>query len=449
MAAVVSRTLVVAVALVSIFVVFPAFAGPFEVNDATWEGGSELYEIAKTELGPERVKAVSTLDWSALRADDAVLVLHPTQALDAGEASDFMKQGGRLAIVDDFGRGDEILHRFKIERTNIPARPVGMLRNNPQLPIAEPWIDPKHPGSSPHPVVANVKRLVLNHPSALTHPDLSSVLMVRIIGEEPAIVAVAGQVGKGRLLAMSDPSALINEMLRYPGNRAFAAGLVRYLAGADEHSQARLYILTNKFGEEGSVGGEKTLSKEISQFLQSLADSLSDVQRHGLPKWAFIVLAALLVAIMGVWVARSSGKPYRNPTPRYARPTPLVARGGVAGRFALLAAPTSAKGLVLLELKSAMTEALVERFHLENEPSTAAIVRALRSSRGVPPDLLAEAEAVLRQMQRAEAVILAGGQLRVGREAVASAARVVDEVLHATSFEAAGVPGLGNGELPS
>jgi len=113
----------------------PVLAGPFEVNDATWEGGSELYEIAKTELGPERVKPVATLDWSTLKADDAVLVLHPTQPIDAGEASDFMKQGGRLAIVDDFGRGDEILHRFKIERVPMPLRPVGMLRQNAELPI--------------------------------------------------------------------------------------------------------------------------------------------------------------------------------------------------------------------------------------------------------------------------------------------------------------------------
>jgi len=111
----------------------------------------------------------------------------------------------------------------------------------------------------------------------------------------------------------------------------------------------------------------------------------------------------------------------------------------------------------LLELKSAVTEALVDRFHLENEPSTGAIVRALRSSRAVPPALLEELEAVLRHMQRAEAVILAGGQLRVGREVVSHAARVVEEVLRVTNerppgtFEgdASRLEALGNGQLTS
>jgi hypothetical protein len=427
-----------------------AIAGPFEVKDTTWEGGSELYEIAKTELGPERVKPVATLDWSALKPEDGVLVLHPTQPVDAGEASDFMKAGGRLAIVDDYGRGDDLLHRFKIEREPMPSKPVAELRNNPSLPIAEPWIDPKRPSSAPHPIVANVKRLVLNHPVALIHPDLSSVLMVRAVGEDPAIVAVAGQVGKGRLFAMGDPSALINEMLRYPGNRAFAAGLVRYLAGGDDHAQARLYILTNKFAEEGSVGGDKTVAKEIEQFLHQLAESLGDAQKNGLPKWVFIVLAIVLVGALAIWVARASGKPYRNPTPRYARPTPLVARGGVAGRFALLAAPTSAKGLVLLELKTALGEALAQRFNLEPNPSGSAMLRTVRDSRRVPDDTLRALEDVLRQMQRAEAVALAGGQIRVNRDAVAHAARVVEQVLAATSpddapLEARGRPPEGSG----
>jgi hypothetical protein len=112
---------------------------------------------------------------------------------------------------------------------------------------------------------------------------------------------------------------------------------------------------------------------------------------------------------------------------------------------------------VLLELKSAVTEALVDRFHLESEPTTAAIIRALRNSRAIPPALLQEFEGVLRHMQSAEAIILAGRQLRVGREVVAQASRVVEEILRITSEdhamkqtnEAEKIPGLGNGKLTS
>lgn len=420
-----------------------AYAGPFEVGDTTWEGGSELYEIAKNELGPERVKPVAVLDWSAVHPNDGVLLLHPLQSIDAGEASEFMKQGGRLGVVDDYGKGDEILRRFKIQRTQMPAKPVAALRNNPALAVAEPYIDPTKPGTAPHPVVAGVKRLVLNHPTALLHPDLSPVLKVRAVGEPDAIVAVAGQVGKGRLFAMGDPSALINEMLRYPGNRAFAAGLVRYLAGGDEKNQARLYILANKFNQEGAVGGDKSIAKDIESFLQQLAEDLAEARQKGLPPWALAVLAAVMVAGIAIWVARSSGRPYKNPTPRYARATPLVARGGVAGRFALLASPQSPKALVLLELKSAATEALVERFGLESDPSTQSIMKAVRGSGLLSADLLASFEQVVRQMQRAEAAVVAGGQSRVSREALAQATSVVDEVLGACGADRAHAETLG------
>ncbi len=424
-----------------------AGAGPFEVNDTSWEGGSELYEIAKTELGPDRVKPVAVLDWSLVRPDDGVLLLHPMQTVDASEASEFMTEGGRLGVIDDFGKGDEILRRFKIQRTSMPRKPVAALRNNPDLPIAEPYIAPAKPGTAPHPVVGNVKRLVLNHPTALLHPDLSPVLKVRAVGEPDAIVAVAGQVGKGRLFAMGDPSALINEMLRYPGNRAFAAGLVRYLANGDEKNQARLFILANKFNEEGSVGGDKSIAKDIESFLQQLADDLAEARQKGLPPWALAVIAAVFVAWVGIWVARSSGRPYKNPTPRYARPTPLVARGGVAGRFALLAAPSSPKSLVLLELKSAAMESLVDRFGLEQDPSTNAVLRAVRTSGLVEEGLCASFEQVVRQMQRAEAVVVAGGQSRVSRETLAHAAEVVDAVLHACGADRAHAEALGKRPL--
>jgi hypothetical protein len=424
-----------------------AAAGPFEVNDTSWEGGSEMYEIAKTELGPDRVKPVAVLDWSVIRPDDGVLLLHPLQTIDAGEASEFLKQGGRLGVIDDFGKGDEILRRFKIQRTSMPRKPVAALRNNPDLAIAEPYIDPTKPGTAPHPVVGNVKRLVLNHPSALIHPDLSPVLKVRCVGEPDAIVAVAGQVGKGRLFAMGDPSALINEMLRYPGNRAFAAGLVRYLANGDEKNQARLFILTNKFNEEGAIGGDKSIAKDVESFLQQLADDLAEARQKGLPPWALAVIAAIFIAGIGIWVARSSGRPYRNPTPRYARPTPLVARGGVAGRFALLAAPASPKSLVLLELKSAAMESLIERFGLESDPSTSNVVRAVRASSLVDDALSASFEQVIRQMQRTEAVVVAGGQTRVSRETLAHAAEVIQAVLHACGADRTHADVLGKNPL--
>jgi hypothetical protein len=409
-----------------------AEAAAFDIADGGWEGGAELFQIAKTELGAERVKPVATLDWSALKPEDGLLVVHPTDELDAGEATEFMKLGGRVAILDDFGRGDDLLRRFKIERVTMPARPLAALRNNPQLPIAEPWLDvARGQIGAPHPVVGNVRQLVLNHPTALVHPDLSPVLKVRCAGGVDAIVAVAGQVGKGRLFAMSDPSSLINSMMRYPGNRAFGAGLVRYLANDNDRGQGRLFIVTNAFKQEGSVGGESSLGRDIEDALRSLADGLAEARKLGLPSWMLALLAALAVATLAVWVGRASGRPYKSPLPRYARPVPLVARGGVAGRFAMLAAPSSPRSLVLLELKSALFEAIAARFDLDAQTYADSVLKAVRRSGLVEAPLMTRLEQTVARMQRAEAAVLAGSSARISREAVDDAHDVVQAVLEA------------------
>src|SRR5262249_53309827 len=155
--------------------------------------------------------------------------------------------------------------------------------------------------------------------------------------------SVAGQVGKGRLFAMGDPSAIVNMMLRYPGNRAFASGLARYLVdedGAQSH-RGRLFIVANQFEEEGAFGGEPSLQKDVDAEVKAIARAFEEARRDGLPGGALIGLAVLAGAGLAVWIARASARPYKGPLPRYARPTPMVAQGGAAGHVAVLAAPSS------------------------------------------------------------------------------------------------------------
>lgn len=420
-----------------------ARAGAFDVNDTTWEGCSEFLEVARTELGPSRVQAVAILDWSEVTPEDGVLSLHPQQPMDPEETTAFMKAGGRLAIVDDYGRGEETLERFKIERIPAPTRPVEALRNRPALAIAEPVIDVAGGHSiGPHPVVAQVQRLVTNHPTGLLHPNLSPVLRIRAIGEPDVIVAVAGQVGKGRLFAMSDPSALINQMLRYPGNRAFVAGLARYLVDDDgqKRRRGRLFIVANRFEEQGSFGGETTLGKEVSAELKAIANALEEARKTGLPPWALITLAALAALGLAFWVGRSSAKPYKSPLPRYARPTPLVAQGGAAGRLAVLAAPSSPRSLAMLELKSALTEALVSRFNLPTEPAPDQMLRIVRRESALDEERHSALKEVLATMQRVEASMVAGRPVTISMPALKRAAEVVRDVLRACGAESGEAP---------
>ncbi len=220
------------IALVAMLLSGLARADAFDVNDTSWEGCSQLLEIARAELGAARVQAVGVLNWEDVQPEDGVLALHPLQPLDPDESTAFMKAGGRLAILDDYGMGDDTLRRFQIDRVTTPTRPVTALRNRPALAIAEPVLDVVAGRSSgPHPIVAHVQQLVTNHASGLRKrgTPLTNVLKIRAIGEPDVMLAMAGMVQQGRLFAMGDPSAVINQMLRYPGNRAFVSGLVHYL----------------------------------------------------------------------------------------------------------------------------------------------------------------------------------------------------------------------------
>lgn len=410
-------------------------AAAFDVADATWEGCSQLYEIARKELGEERVKAVGVLDWSEVGPNDGVLVLHPLQSMDVVEATAFMKAGGRLAIVDDYGRGEELLRRFHIERTSMPSRPISALRNNPQLAIAEPSLTgDKGQVTGPHPVVSNVQQFVTNHATGLRHPNLSPVLEVRAVGEPPAIVAVAGQVDKGRLFALSDPSGLMNQMLRYPGNRAFASGLCRYLVDEDggERRTGKLFVVANRFDEIGSFGGKTTLRKDIENQIRAISDALADAREHGLPTWVHWLFAFAAILGVGAWVARASGRPYKTPQPRFARPTALVAQGGVAGRFALLAAPSSPPTLILLELKSALNEALTHKLNETLDPSPEALVSALSRAGALDEKTRPALKDVLVLMQKAEASVVSGRPMHISKATLRNAAAVVQKVLRAS-----------------
>lgn len=431
------RVVALLAALAGVAAPVRARAEAFDVGDTSWEGCSELLALARSELGAARVVPVATLDWEGLRAEDGVLVLHPLHALSADDSSAFMKAGGRLAILDDFGRGDETLSRFRIERTAMPIRPVTALRNRAALAIAEPIVETIAGHSSgPHPIVAGVDRIVTNHATALRHPNLSPVLRVRAVGEPDAILAVAGVVGDGRLFAMGDPSAITNQMLRYPGNRAFAVGLVHYLVDVDREPRAggRLFIVTNQFREENAYGGQTTLERALGHELQELREMVEELQREGLPPWLELALAALGLLALAAFGVRAAARPYARDLPRYARPVPLVAQGGIAGRFAMLAAPSSPRALTLLELKSGLVETLALRFPLlPFEPTAKALVDLLRQQARLEPAALLRLHAVLAHMERVEASVGAGRPAKVSRAALVEASETIAQILAATA----------------
>lgn len=329
------QPLTVAIVLVLSLFVRSATAAPFDPDSSDWEGCARLVDVAREELGASRVAVVDEIDYEALAPGDGLFILHPEGSYDLDELATFMRLGGRLAIADDFGDGDRLLDRFRIARRPAPSDPLQMLHGNPQLPIAVP--------ASGHPIVADVGQIVLNHPTTVDHPDLSPLLRIPLSGGDPGpFVALAGQVGEGRLVAIGDPSIFINSMMRYPGNRALARNLIAYLLdGAGERKRdAKLVITHDKFKERGSRAGG--LTGGLRDRLRGLFNAVDTVRREGFGGLASRILALAIAVAAGIWVVARAAIRSKIPRPRYAAANPEaehVARGLEDPRLASLVVP--------------------------------------------------------------------------------------------------------------
>lgn len=435
---------------------------------------TKFLAVARETLGRERVVLGAKLDWESLTAADAVLVVHPTARLQFGEASAFLSAGGRLAIVDDFGKADQLLSRFHIRRALAPTNPAESVGNNPRLPIARPFAlegDAAGGRVLRHPIVADVDQVATNHPSALeTDPEveLTPVLTLRDRQGEEALFAVIGVIGNaqacgldtgspenprarcGRLFAMADPSVFINLMMEFEGNRELARGMLQYLLEDDSWGQRRgkLFILANDFQQSGQFGGQADLQRRLESTLGSLQQLLDRVRADGLPTQLAAALAALSALVTALWVLRSSGKVYERQTPRFARDQPLVAQGGVAGRIAVLSAPSTHNALVVLELKAAAEEVLRQALRLPRHASSAAIVEALEQTGAVTPRSQKVLGTLLSQMADAEKAVLSSESIRLPAESVKQMRQELEPILkQATDFASRSVAGPSLGRL--
>jgi hypothetical protein len=405
----------------------------FDFNDTTWEGTSDLLDAARAKLGRDRVVIAAALEYDKLKPEDGVLLLAPKTDLLHSEISAFLRAGGRLALVDDFGTGSSLLERFQIHRIRAPANPRDFFRDNRNLAIAVPAVQlVAGIEQGRHPVVADVDKLVTNHPTALMHPNLTPVLKIAAVGEPDATLAVTGIiVNRGRLFAMGDPSAVINLMIRYPGNRAFAEGLIEYLVEDDSWGQrgGKLYLLANDFRQRGQYGGGTTLSEDVLDYLSGATDVLDQVHENGLPALAALLLAVVAAILAVSWIGLNATRPYRRVMPRYAAPISLLAQGGVAGRAAVLAAPTTHRALALLELKSALEERLCRYLGIPADSAAATIVDQINRQGALSRRSSEELKVMFSELAKAESAIAASQPLRVTLPAIESVRKRVMKIL--------------------
>ncbi len=414
----------------------------FEFSKPRWDSTTKFLQVARERLGSARVVLGAQLDWSRLTASDAVVILHPTRTLQFGEVSAFLSSGGRMALLDDFGRGDQLLTRFHIHRTSAPLKPLEMLHGNPRLQLARPTATLGRSGNPVrHSMVSDIEFVATNHPSALA-PDesveLTPVLSLSSDDGTQSHFAVIGVIGDalacgledgrprnprsrcGRLFAMGDPSVFIDLMMGFEGNAALAENLIDYLLEDDAWGkrQGRLFILSNEFDQSGSYGGSGDFERTLDSALNDASQWLSDTRNEGLSKRLSWLAAVVLCALAAVFVLKTSGRPYSRPKPSYATRTSILAMGGVAGRAGVLSADGTRAELVLLELKGAVEVFLRERLALPSRCSPAEILAAIERRGLLGRGSQKRLEQIFKQMAEAEQAVLSSESARFSKESV-------------------------------
>ena len=361
----------------------------FDPANTAWNGLSELLTIA--EQGSHALVS-RELDASTLTPADAVLLIAPSETPMAEPLVALMNHGGRVVVADDYGAGGEILRTFHIERR--PPRSdasVLRLRGNPQLLVAHP--------AMAHPLTVGVDALVTNHPQVVVHhPDRAGeegrgpLPPIFEIAEGDAVV-LAGAVGpedgpQGRLVVLSDPSVLINNMLEMRGNRRFAENLIAFVA----RPEGRVFLVPPDGRIVGHYG-DSTLRDPLS----SLRSLLDEIARASLPPAALRVLAASVAAILLLLAA--GVLPKVSPYGSASFATRPAAEGGFVGRVGWYAARAGDLTEPFLVYKFELETELHSRLGLSGRSSVTDVVQAMQK-RGLSGSEVESARTLLVELSR-------------------------------------------------
>jgi len=229
--------LVTAVAILlvaALCVVFYPTVQDFMVGNSLWNGLADLSREQKAGF----LDSITQLPELPERKVLLSIPYLPYTEEGLAELKEFVTGGGRLILMDDYGRGNEVL-----EYLNLPVRFSGQMLLDPLFCYKNPRL-PRITDFAPEVKKAGVKSVVLNHATVLVNTGSGEVLAwsseqsfldldedgKRSPGEPkgPFPVAARFGLGRGKVILVSDPSILINSMMGKDDNRAFLNCLLGY-----------------------------------------------------------------------------------------------------------------------------------------------------------------------------------------------------------------------------
>lgn len=248
----------------------PAASTGFELDSSEWNGLQRFRELASehsVQLTPRE-----TLDLSALDTQRALILIGPSEPLDSAALQEFVADGGRLLLFDDFGTSDTLLALFSepIRRVGPlpPEAAVDHLNDNPNLPIL------LSPGR--HALLeGEVEMLVGNHPTGF----LSALPAVVYYADGELGFAYDLTIGDGKMIVIGDSSIVINLMLPLADNRTFVGNALAYLCSGREGA-CEADLLVGGFATTGHYGEPEPSERAPAMALQDAMKKANELAQR-------------------------------------------------------------------------------------------------------------------------------------------------------------------------
>jgi hypothetical protein len=176
-----------------------------------------------------------------------------TSQIPLKKLASFLHRGGVALVAEDFRAAGKVFENLGVKLE----------------PEANPWtrgiiLSSEISSQTGH------KTIRLNHPASF------NINTTPIVGTTESLRAVLAKlnIGKGKIFLLSDPSILINEMLSFPENMAFAGFLLNLISGQGQKTIYLLRDFTERTWPENDEFGKKNKSNFISAFLKDLYSDL-------------------------------------------------------------------------------------------------------------------------------------------------------------------------------
>jgi hypothetical protein len=259
-----------------------------------WNGISEFGSGTDATVLPDLKEVAATNTMGAL----VVMPYVPYQAADLAHIKEFVNSGGTLVVMDDFGYGNQVLDAMGLDMRFAGVMLLDPYLNyrNERLPVINDFAtDVKNAG---------INSLVLNHATAVTFPSGEPGGNYKILGRSsdtsfldvngdgvksegdisgPLAIAVKTNAGDGVVIAVSDPSILINSMAGLGDNSRFVS------------------MLTSTAGKKLAVAVDASHLQRAA--LDRAKDTWAFVRNQLAAPWFLVLLACgvLVLSFIPVW----------------------------------------------------------------------------------------------------------------------------------------------------